>query len=317
VAIGGAAVPIPQREAAAREARRRARPPGHAAQMRFVAAALIPIGLLFLTFAVAPVVIAIGLSFFRYNALAPDKPFIGLTNYSFAFAQDPLFINALGNTLKYAAVAVPLNIVLALPIAVALNSVTRFRAAFRSAFFLPAISSAVAVGLIWRVIYDPQAGWLNAALEAIGLDGHNWLTQPTTALWAVMGAAVWQDLGYNVLILLAGLQTIPTDFYDAAKVDGAGPVRRFFGITLPLLSRTMLFVLVLTAISYMQQFTHVAVMTQGGPVRSTETLVWYIYQKGFTELRMGYAAAMSIVLMLLVLAITLTHLRLLRTRWEY
>lgn len=315
---GTAAIPVGAEAAPFRARSARARPPGHAAQMRFVALALVPIGALFLVFAVLPVAMALWLSFHRYNQLAPDVPFIGLRNYAFAFTEDPFFRNALGITLKFAAVAVPLNIAIALPIALGLNAVTRFRAVFRSAFFLPTISSAVAAGLIWRVIYDPQAGWLNAVLEGLGLEGHAWLTQPATAIWAVMVAALWQDLGYNILILLAGLQGIPDDFYDAAKVDGAGTLRRFFDVTLPLLRRTILFVGVLTAISYMQEFTHVSVMTNnGGPVHSSETLVVYIWDKGFVDLRMGYAASMSIILMVLVLGITLVQLRLLRTRWEY
>jgi ABC-type sugar transport system permease subunit len=320
MAVAGGTAAIPGRAGGAPILARasRGRPPGQAAQMRFVALALLPIGALFFVFAVLPVAMAIWLSFHRYNQLAPDIPFIGLRNFSFAFTEDPFFRNALGNTLKFAAVAVPLNIVIALPIALALNSVTRLKAVFRSAFFLPTISSAVAVGLIWRVIYDPQAGWLNAVLESVGLDGHSWLSQPATALWAVMVAALWQDLGYNILILLAGLQGIPDDFLDAAKVDGAGTLRRFFDVTLPLLRRTILFVVVLTAISYMQEFTHVSVMTNNGnPVRSSETLVVYIWKTGFGSLHMGYAASMAIILMLLVLGITLVQLRLLRTRWEY
>jgi ABC-type sugar transport system permease subunit len=320
MAVAGGTAAVPSRAGRtpfpARAAR--GRPPGHAAQMRFVALALLPIGALFFVFAVLPVAMAIWLSFHRYNQLAPTVPFIGLRNYAFALAEDPFFRNALGNTARFAAVAVPLNLVIALPIAVALNSVTRLQAVFRSAFFLPTISSAVAVGLIWRVIYDPQAGWLNAVLEWMGLEGRSWLTQPATALWAVMVAALWQDLGYNILILLAGLQGIPDDFQDAAKVDGAGPLRRFFDVTLPLLRRTILFVAVLTAISYLQEFTHVSVMTNNGdPVRSTETLVIYIWKTGFGSLQMGYAASMAIILMLLVLGITLAQLRLLRTRWEY
>jgi ABC-type sugar transport system permease subunit len=315
---GGAALPRRRGGVRLRPRAGAGRPPGHAAQMRFVALALLPIGALFFVFAVLPVAMAIWLSLHRYNQLAPDVPFIGLRNYAFAFAEDPFFRNALGNTVKFAAVAVPLNLVISLPIALGLNGVTRFKAVFRSAFFLPTISSAVAVGVIWRLIYDPQAGWLNLALEAVGLEGRAWLAQPATALWAVMVAALWQDLGYNILILLAGLQGIPDDFYDAAKVDGAGLTRQFFDITLPLLRRTILFVVVLTAISYMQQFTHVSVMTTtGGPVHSTETLVFYIWDKGFADLRMGYAASMAIILMALVLGITLVQLRLLRTRWEY
>jgi ABC-type sugar transport system permease subunit len=295
------------------------RPPGYASQLTFVAAGLVPIMLFFAVFAFAPIVYVVYLSLHRYNQLAPTAPFIGLGNYQFAFVKDPYFRNALANTLKYAFVAVPLNLVIALPVALGLNQVKRLRAVFRSAFFLPAIASAVAVSLIWRTIYDPQAGWLNGLFSAIGLPQHAWLNDPKTVLWAVMVAAVWQDLGYNILILLAGLQTIPEDFYDASKVDGAGPWDRFVGITMPLLSRTLVFVTVLTLVSYLQQFTHVAVMpTQpGGPIHSAETMVLYIYDKGFSSLQMGYASALSIVLMAIIMLVTLAQLRLLRARWEY
>ena len=170
------------------------------------------------------------------------------------------FINSLIVTLKYALVAVPLNLIIALPIAMGLNQVTRLRAVFRSAFFLPTVASAVAVSLIWRYVYEPQTGILNAALATLGLPQPSWLADPATALWAILITAVWQDLGYNILILLAGLQTIPDDFYDAAKVDGAGAWPRFKDVTIPLLSRTLLFVSVLTMISYLQQFTYVQVM---------------------------------------------------------
>ncbi|MBA2468051.1 MAG: sugar ABC transporter permease [Chloroflexia bacterium] len=293
------------------------RAPGHASRMRFVAISLIPILSLLVVFSLLPIGIAGWLSFHRYNQLAPTAPWIGLRNYEFAFQTDPFFRNALENTLKYALVAVPVNIVLSLPIALGLNQIKRFRAVFRTAFFMPAVASAVAVSLLWTTIYDPQAGWLNAFMNQVGLSSQPWLRDPDLAIWSVLAAAVWQDLGYNILIFLAGLQGIPDDFYDAAKVDGAGPWQRFRGITLPLLQRTTVFVLVLTMISYLQQFTHIQVMTGGGPIRSSETLVLYIYGKGFQDLQMGYAAAMSIVLMGIILLITLVQLRLLRSRWEY
>lgn len=307
--------------AASRAARRvagaRRHPPGYASQMVFVVTALVPIMALFAVFAFAPIAIVAWLSLHRYNQLSPAVPFIGLKNYAFAFGQDPFFRNALGNTLKYALVAVPLNIVISLPIALALNQVQRLRAVFRTAFFLPTIASAVAASLIWRAVYDPQSGQLNNLLDRVGLPTHAWLADPATALWAVMATAIWQDLGYNILVFLAGLQTIPEDFYDAAKVDGAGPWPRFVDITIPLLSRTLLFVVVLTMISYLQQFTHVQIMTAGGPVHSSETLVLYVYLKGFQDFRMGYASAMSMVLMAVILIMTLLQMRLLRTRWEY
>lgn len=309
----------PERTLALPRARKRSRPPGHASQMRFVATGLIPILAFFAIFAFAPIGIVLWLSLHRYNQLAPTAPFIGLNNFIFAFTKDPFFFNALGITLKYAVVAVPLNLLIALPIALALNQVTRFRAVFRSAFFLPTVASAVAVGLIWRYIYEPQAGFLNAGLSVLGLPERSWLAEPATALWAIMVTAVWQDLGYNILILLAGLQTIPEDFYDAAKVDGAAAWHRFKDVTMPLLSRTLLFVSVLTMISYLQEFTYVSVMPvpPGGPVRSTETMVLYIYTKAFMNMQLGYASALSVLLLAIILAVTLAQFRLLRARWEY
>jgi len=308
-----------ERPAVQGAAPRRRRPPGHASQMAFVASGLVPIMAMFAVFAFAPIVIVLWLSLHRYNQLAPAAPFIALRNYAFAFTKDPLFLNALGVTLKYAIVAVPLNLVIALPIALGLNQVTRLRAVFRSAFFLPTVASAVAVSLIWRAVYDPQGGWLNALMGGLGLPERSWLAEPSTALWAIMATALWQDLGYNILILLAGLQTIPEDFHDAAKVDGAGAWRRFTGITLPLLGRTLLFVSVLTMISYLQQFTYSAVMpsTPGAPVHSTETMVLYVYKKAFSDMQLGYASAMSVILMAIILVVTLLQFRFLRSRWEY
>jgi len=282
-----------------------------------VAICLIPILALIATFSLLPIGWAAWLSFHRYNQLAPTAPWIGLRNYEFAFQTDPFFRNALENTVKYAVVAVPLNIVFSLPIALGLNHIGRFRAVFRTAFFMPVVASAVAVSLLWNTIYAPQVGWLNAFLEQIGLEGQPWLSDPDLALWSVLVAAVWQDLGYNILVFLAGLQGIPDDFYDAAKVDGAGSWQRFRGITLPLLQRTTALVLVLTMISYLQEFTHIQVMTAGGPIHSSETMVLYIYMKAFEDLQMGYASAMSMVLMGIILLITLAQLRLLRARWEY
>jgi ABC-type sugar transport system permease subunit len=301
-------------------AARRPRPPGYASQMAFVASGLIPILALFAIFAFAPVGIVLWLSLHRYNQLAPTAPFIALRNYEFAFNTDPYFINALIVTLKYALVAVPLNLLIALPIAIGLNQVTRLRAVFRSAFFLPTVASAVAVSLIWTYMYSPQAGALNAMLARFGLPQPSWLADPSVALWAILITAVWQDLGYNILILLAGLQTIPDDFYDAAKVDGAGPWSRFKDVTIPLLSRTLLLISVLTMISYLQQFTYVNIMPvggPGGPIHSTETMVLYIYTKAFSDMQLGYASAISVVLMAIILVITLLQFRFLRTRWEY
>ncbi len=295
----------------------RRRSPGRGRQLVFVFGWLTPILVLFATFSLIPIGIAVWLSLHRYNQLAPVSPFLGLRNFTFAFTTDPAFLNALGNTGKYAAVAVPLNIVLSLAVALGLNRITRLRTLFRTVFFLPAIASAVAASLLWIPIYDPQAGWLNSALGLLGFSGRSWLDDPNTALWAVMVTAVWQDLGYNVIVFLAGLQAIPQEFYDAARVDGAGVWAKFRQVTLPLLQRAFVFVFCLTTIGYLQEFTRIQVMTQGGPIRSSETVVLHIYQRAFGDFQMGYASAMSIILMLIILVVALAQLRALRTRWEY
>lgn len=291
--------------------------PGRRRQLAFVYGWLAPILALFAVFSLVPIGIAIWLSLHRYNQLAPVSPFIGLRNFTYAFTDDPAFLNSLAVTGKYAGVAVPLNIVLSLAVALALNHITRLRALFRTVFFLPAIASAVAASLVWVPIYDPQAGWLNAVLNLVGLSGRSWLGDPGTALWSVMVTSVWQDLGFNVIVFLAGLQAIPLDFYDVAKVDGAGVVSRFRHVTLPLLQRTFVFVFCLTTIGYLQEFTRVQVMTAGGPLRSSETVVLHIYQRAFGDFQLGYATAMSLILMLIILVIALVQMRVLRTRWEY
>jgi ABC-type sugar transport system permease subunit len=288
--------------------------------MMFVAICLIPILALFAVFSFVPIGMVIWLSLHHSNDGSLDTPYIGLHYYNYAFTQDPLFMTSLTNTLKYVVVSVPLNIVISLPIAMGLNQIKQLRAFFRSCFFLPTVASAVAVSLVWIPIYDPQWGWLNGAIDKFNLPlpALSWLGDPNTALWAVMTAAVWQDLGNNIIVFLAGLQGIPGDFYDAAKVDGAGPWARARHITLPLLQRTFVFVLVLTMISYMQEFTHIQVMTGGGPIDSSRTLVLHIYETAFgTNPLMGYGSAISMVLMGIILVITLIQLRLLRQRWEY
>jgi len=288
-----------------------------AQQFVFVATWLVPIMALFLVFALLPIGIVVWLSFHRYDQLAPTSPFVGFSNYVYALTEDPYFKNALGNTLTFATMGVVINLLASLPIALGLNQIKRFAALFRIAFFMPAITSAVVVSLVWLPIYDPMGGWLNSLLRTLGLSGHSWLGDPSLALWAVLAATLWQDLGYNILVFLAGLQGIPEEFYDAAKVDGAGRWARFIHVTLPLLRRTLALVLVLTMIYYLQEFTHVWVMTSGGPIHSSETLVLYTYLKGFRDFRMGYAAALSVILMVTMFIVTLVQLRVMRTRWEY
>ena len=298
-------------------ARRRAHAPGHAARMRFVAITLTPIMLLFFVFSFLPIGMSIVLSLYRYSPLDMQSPFIGLRNYTFAFTKDVAFTASLSNTIRYVLIAVPLNIVLTLPIALALNKIKRLKALFRTIYFMPSIATLVAVVLVWVYLLDPQAGLINSALALFGIHGRSWLGEPEYALYAIILVAVWQDMGYNVIVFLAGLQTIPDSFYEAAMVDGADGWQRFRHITIPLLSRTTLFVTVLTTISYMQVFIPMQVMTRGGPLNSTRTIVLHIWDQAFQYLKMGYASALSVILMLMLLAVTLVQLRLLRTNWEY
>lgn len=308
---------LPLRPAPRAGRRQRRRSAGQRARMRFVAIWLSPIMALFALVWFVPIGMAAWLSLHRYSPLSAVSPFIGLRNYVFAFTEDPLFVNALGNTVKFTVVAVPLNVAISLPVAMGLNALKRGGTVFRVLFFAPVTASLVAAALVWVPIYDPQAGWLNAVTGWLGLPQIAWLQNPGTSLWAVLAAALWQDLPYNIIIFLAGLQSIPPLFYDAAKVDGATRFQRFRHITIPLLRRTFVFVFVLSMISYMQQFTHVQVLTRGGPLHSSETLLPYIFARGFNDFQMGYASAMAMVLFAIMLVITVTQLRLMRQRWEY
>lgn len=295
-----------------------ARQPGYKRRLGFVAVWLTPIMVFFFVFSLLPVLMVLWLSVHQTDTGELTAPFNGLHYYDYAFHVDPVFLQALGNTIKYVVVSVPLNIVFSFPIALGLNRIKKLRALFRTAFFIPVVSSAVAVSLVWLPVYDPASGWLNALLSHFGFPTQAWLQDPSTALWAVLVAAVWQDLGYNVVIFLAGLQSIPADFYDAAKIDGAGPVRLALHITVPMMQRTFAFVLVLTVISYMQEFTHIQVMTNGGPIDSSNVLVLYIYQTAFgSNPLLGYASAMSVVLLGIIFLLTVVQLYLFRQRWEY
>ena len=285
--------------------------------MRFVAICLTPIMLLFFVFSFLPIGMSIVLSLYRYSPLDMNSPFIGLRNYTFAVTKDVAFRQSVGNTLTYVLIAVPLNIALTLPIAMALNKIKRLKALYRTIYFMPAVASLVAVVFVWIYMFEPQAGLINTFLRSVGLEGRFWLGEPETALYAIIVVAVWQDMGYNIVVFLAGLQTIPEALHEAAMVDGATSGQRFRHITLPLLSRTMLFVTVLTTLSYMQVFIPMQVMTGGGPLNSTRTIVLHIWDQAFRYLKMGYASALSVMLLMMLLVITLVQLRLLRTNWEY
>lgn len=280
----------------------------------FVAPALMVIAVFFFL----PVLAGFALSFtdFDIYALADlnNLRFVGLANYV-ELLQTPLFWKALGNTLYFVGVGVPLSIAASLGAALLLNSrLARFRPFFRVALFAPVVTTLVAVAIVWRYLLHTRYGLINQALDGLGLAPVDWLGDPQWAMPAIVLMSVWKNFGYNMLIFIAGLQAIPQDLYDAAEIDGAGPVRRFFAVTLPLLGPTLLFVGVITMIGYFQLFSEPYVMTQGGPLRSTTSVVLLMYEEGFRWWRMGYAASIAFVLFVVILIATLIQFRLQKER---
>jgi ABC-type sugar transport system permease subunit len=237
---------------------------------------------------------------------------VGLQHY-IELAGDGLFWNAAKNTAIYA-LYVPLTMVCALGVAILLNRRIRGVALLRAIFFLPYITSFVAISIVWQWMYDPNFGIFNWSLGLVGLGPFPWLNSPGTALFALIIMAVWIHIGFQMVIFLAGLQAIPNELYEAAMIDGAGPWRRFRKITLPMLKPTTFFVLVTSIIGSFQVFTFVYVMTEGGPLHATDVIVYHIYQNAWQFLRMGYASAMSWVLFAVIFAITLLQFRLLGRR---
>jgi multiple sugar transport system permease protein len=266
-------------------------------------------------FSFVPVAFTVYLSFHRWDLVSPARPFVGLANYR-ELAADGLFWTTLRNTAFYA-LYVPVTMVLALAVALLLNRGRRGQRLLRAIVFLPYVSSVVAVGLVWQWMFNADFGLLNAGLRALGLGTVDWLGDPRTALAAIIIVTVWTQVGYQMLVFLAGLQGIPASYLDAATVDGASAWQRFRHVTLPLLRPVILFVLVTGIIAGFQVFTLVYLMTEGGPLHSTDVVVYRIYQTAWEFLRFGYASAMAVVLFLLLLGATLLQFRLLGRRVEH
>jgi multiple sugar transport system permease protein len=265
-------------------------------------------------FTFGPVLFALYLSFQKWEILNPIKEFVGLSNYLELF-KDPLFWMSLVNTLVYS-LHVPVTMAIALALALALHEKVRGVTLLRTLFFLPYITSFVAISTVWQWLYNPEFGMLNYLLSLFGLGSVNWLSDPATAMISVMVLSVWIQLGYQMVIFIAGLQGIPNHLYEAAIIDGAGPWVRFRRITLPLLRPTIFFILVTSIINSFQVFTYVYVMTQGGPLHSTEVLVYHIYKNAWEYYRMGYASAVSWVLFVMIMAVTLIQFAYFRKRIE-
>ncbi|MBI5464779.1 MAG: sugar ABC transporter permease, partial [Ignavibacteriales bacterium] len=234
--------------------------------------------------------------------------FVGLENYA-RVLDTPLFWTALKNTFYFVLVGGPLSVAVSLGAALMVNSkFAKFKPLFRTVYFLPVVTSLVAVAVVWRYLYHPAHGLLNYALSWFGIAPIDWLGNPTVAMPAIIVLAVWKNFGYNMLIFIAGLQNIPDDLYEAAHLDGAGGWRRFVEITLPMLAPTTVFVVMITLIGYFQLFAEPYVMTQGGPLNTTTSIVLLMYEQGFRWWNMGFAAAIAFVLFAVILVFTLLQM---------
>ena len=273
----------------------------------FLLPSLVILGL----FVILPIVQTAWISLQEWRLELPKISFIGLQNYQRLLADDR-FWNSLRNTAIYTVFAVPAQIGLALVFALALNEKIRGKAFFRAVFFLPVIVSFAVEAIIWRFLLDPDLGMLSYYANLLHLPMTGGLRSTTWALPTVILVSVWRAFGYNMVILLAGLQGVPETYYEAAKVDGTNRVQRFLYITLPLMRPALTFALVNSVISSLQVFDQIYVMTRGGPLFSTETMVAYIYHQGFEIFDFGYASAAACILFLVIFVVTLFQLKLLR-----
>ena len=276
---------------------------------------LLPNILGFLAFNLFPLLFAIGMSFTRWDLISPPT-FIGLSNYEKLFLEDESFRIAIKNTLFFTVLSVPSGTILSLILANALNQKIRGTTFYRTAYFLPVVSSSIAVALVWAWVFNPDFGLVNEILSTFGLPRLKWLASSTWALPAVVIVSVWRGIGPSTVIFLAGLQGISEELYDAAKIDGANARQLFRHITIPMLSPTTFFVIVVSIIGSFQVFDLIYMMTRGGPGRASMVLVYYIYEHAFRWFGMGYAASIAFVLFVVILILTLIQLRL-SGRWVH
>ncbi|MCK4451071.1 MAG: sugar ABC transporter permease, partial [Anaerolineae bacterium] len=264
-------------------------------------------------------VFSIYTSFTRWNL--PYQPsFIGLENFRYIFTDTigaPAFLGSIRNSFYYA-VGVPLNITISLCIALLLNQRLRGVSIFRTAYFLPTITSTAAISVVWLWIYHPaDYGLFNSILLKLNLSPLRWLRDPHLAMPSLILMGIWHGMGYNIIIFLAGLQSIPTSLYEAAEIDGAGGWARFWKVTLPLLSPTTFYILVIGIINSLKTFTQMHVMTEGGPLGATTTITYYLYQQAFESFTMGRASAVACVLLAMLFIFTLIQFKVVGSRIHY
>ncbi len=264
----------------------------------------------FAVFTARAVAEAFRLSFYRADMLTPEV-WVGLDNFIRLFTRDELFRKVVVNTAYFTLGAVPLQMIAGLGLAVLVNVPLKGVTIFRTAFFMPVVSSVVAIALLWQWLYNSDFGIINETLRSLGVrNPPKWLSDPDWAMPALIIMAVWRQAGYNMVLFLAGLQGIPPDLHEAAEIDGASRWQRFWRITLPLLSPTTFFVLVISIIGSFQVFDQALILTNGGPANATNTIVMSIYYAGFQDFKMGYASAMAWVLFMILIVVTIIQ-------WNY
>jgi ABC-type sugar transport system permease subunit len=272
-----------------------------------------PSALLIAAFVFFPIVQSLWMSLHDWSFFRQDQDFTGLANYA-ELLRDERFWNALGNTVVFTVATVPLQVILGLTLAVKLHQSRWWRSFLRSVFFFPVIASFATMAIVWKFLLSPDIGPAAAWLGAIGLQVPDVLHSQAWALPAVIAVGLWKNVGFTMVIVVAALQDVPLELHEAALLDGAGHWRRFASVTLPSIRQALLFASVMAVIASLQVFDQVYVMTQGGPLFRTETLVTYIYDQGFTDYRSGYAAAIAWVLFGLIMAVSAIQLRLFRYR---
>ncbi|WP_271898457.1 carbohydrate ABC transporter permease [Candidatus Phyllobacterium onerii] len=279
-------------------------------------AMVLPIVLCILAFTYWPILVSFDLSFRHWDFMSSDKPFVGLSNYSELVRSDE-FWNSVTITLIFTAISVPLRLALAIAIARYLTTESKTVRALRGAFFLPAVTSSVAIAVIWSWIFSTDAGVANALLNNLGIAKVPWLQTPSLALWVIIIVNTWKQLGYDIVIYVAGLQAIPEDLYEAAKMDGGKRWHTFRRVTFPLVMPTTYFLLIVSVIESFQIFTIVDVMTQGGPAMSTDMMVNMLYRTGFTLFDVGKGSALAVLLFVFLVVLTVLKSRILGKRVHY
>lgn len=259
-------------------------------------------------FIIIPIIYSLYMSLHDWNIMYNIKDFIGFDNYKEVF-QDERFFNALKNTLIYTVSYVPILVMLSLALAAFINEKFIASGFYKTVLFIPAITSMAIIAIIFRFLLDGDIGYVSLALRKLGFSVPDFLRDPETAMWSVVLTSVWRWVGFYMVIFLSGFNSIPDSLYEAAEIDGAGKLRQFFSISLPLLMPTISFTLITNLINSFQVFDPVYVMTKGGPMFSTEVLVYYVYYMGFNVFDMGYASSMAFILFLIILVFTLIQLK--------